>query len=135
QGDLFAGVDFLPQRHRHILGRRRVQTSFIQRLPLARRAFRAYLPLMPLAVEQLDLDAYDIILSSSHAVAKGVLTRANQLHISYVHTPIRYAWDLHHEYLRGRGFMTGLRNLFARPLLHYLRLWDRAAADRVDCLV
>src|SRR5262245_3863436 len=135
QADLFAVVDFLPERHRHILGRRRVQTSFIQRLPFARRAFRAYLPLMPLAVEQLDLDRYDIVLSSSHAVAKGVLTRADQLHISYVHTPIRYAWDLQHEYLRSGGLLAGLRNLLARPILHYLRLWDRLSADRVDSFV
>jgi len=135
QADLFAVVDFLPPRHRHMLGRRRVQTSFIQRLPFARRAFRGYLPLMPLAVEQFNLDQYDIVLSSSHAVAKGVLTRADQLHISYVHTPIRYAWDLQHEYLRGGGLLTGLRNLLARPILHYLRLWDRLSADRVDAFV
>ncbi len=135
QADLFAVVDFLPPRQRHMLGRRRVQTSFIQRLPFARRAFRAYLPLMPLAVEQFNLDQYDIVLSSSHAVAKGVLTRADQLHLSYVHTPIRYAWDLQHEYLRGGGLLRGLRNLLARPILHYLRLWDRLSADRVDAFV
>jgi len=135
RADVFAVVDFLPPRHRHMLGRRHVQTSFIQRLPFARRAFRAYLPLMPLAVEQFDLNQYDIVLSSSHAVAKGVLTRADQLHISYVHTPIRYAWDLQHEYLRGGGLLTGLRNLLARPILHYLRLWDRLSADRVDAFV
>jgi glycosyltransferase involved in cell wall biosynthesis len=135
QADLFAVVDFLSPRQRQMLGRRRVQTSFIQRLPFARRAFRAYLPLMPLAVEQLNLDQYDIVLSSNHAVAKGVLTRADQLHISYVHTPIRYAWDLQHEYLRGSGWLTGLRNLLARPVLHYLRLWDRLSADRVDAFI
>src|SRR5438067_4734958 len=135
QADLFAIVGFLPPRHRRMLGRRRLQPSFIQRLPFARRAFRAYLPLMPLAVEQFDLNRYDIVLSSSHAVAKGVLTRADQLHISYVHTPMRYAWDLQHEYLRSGGLLSGLRNLFARPILHYLRLWDRLAADRVDAFV
>lgn len=135
QADVFALVDFLPERQRHMLGGRPVQTSFIQRLPFARRAFRGYLPLMPLAVEQFDLDRYDIVLSSNHAVAKGALTRADQLHISYVHTPIRYAWDLHHQYLRGGGLLTGLRNLLARPVLHYLRLWDRLAADRVDLFV
>jgi glycosyltransferase involved in cell wall biosynthesis len=135
QADLFAIVDFLPPRQRQMLGRRAIQTSFIQRLPFARRAFRAYLPLMPLAVEQFDLDRYDIVLSSSHAVAKGVLTRADQLHISYVHTPIRYAWDLQHEYLRSGGLLAGLRNVLARPILHYLRLWDRLSADRVDAFI
>jgi glycosyltransferase involved in cell wall biosynthesis len=135
EADLFAVVDFLPEADRHMLQGRPVHTSFIQRLPFARRAFRAYLPLMPLAVEQWDLSRYDIVLSSSHAVAKGVLTRADQLHIAYVHTPLRYAWDLQHEYLRQAGLDRGLRTLIVRPLLHYLRLWDRAAADRVDCFV
>jgi glycosyltransferase involved in cell wall biosynthesis len=133
--DVFSLVDFLPAEHRGMLGGRRVTTSFIQRLPLARRAFRAYLPLMALAIEQLDLSRYDIVLSSSHAVAKGVLTRADQLHISYVHTPIRYAWDLQHEYLAGKGWRTKLRNFFARPILHYLRMWDRLSADRADFLI
>ena len=78
EADVFSLVDFLPDEHRGMLGGRQVTTSFIQRLPFARKAFRAYLPLMPLAVEQLDLDRYDIVLSSSHAVAKGVLTRAER---------------------------------------------------------
>jgi len=133
--DLFAVVDFLPASDRGMLGGRPVQTSFIQRLPFARRWFRGYLPLMPLAVEQWNLAAYDVILSSSHAVAKGVLTRADQLHISYVHTPLRYAWDLQHEYLEPSGLRWGLKSLLARAMLHYLRLWDRAATDRVDVLV
>jgi glycosyltransferase involved in cell wall biosynthesis len=132
QADLFALVDFLPTAQRAMLGGRAVHTSFLQNLPLARRFFRGYLPLMPLAVEQWDLSAYDIILSSSHAVAKGVLTKADQLHISYVHTPLRYAWDLSHEYLRQARLGWGPRGLLARALLHYLRLWDRASADRVD---
>ena len=135
QADLFALVDFLPERDRGMLGDRAVRTSFIQRLPFARRYFRAYLPLMPLAVEQWDFSSYDIVLSSSHAVAKGVLTRADQLHISYIHTPIRYAWDLQHEYLRQAGLTRGLKSLLVRPILHYLRLWDRAAADRVDVMI
>ncbi|BCZ94071.1 hypothetical protein TthAK1_06880 [Thermus thermophilus] len=75
-----------------------VHTSFIERLPKGREKYRAYLPLMPLAIEQFDLSGYDVVISSSHAVAKGVLTRADQLHISYVHTPIRYAWDLQFQY-------------------------------------
>ena len=135
KADLFAAVDFLPEADRHMLQGRTVHTSFIQRLPFARRAFRAYLPLMPLAVEQWDLSRYDMVLSSSHAIAKGVLTRADQLHIAYVNTPIRYAWDLQHEYLRQSGLDRGLRTLLVRPLLHYLRLWDRVAADRVDLFV
>ena len=86
-----------------------IYTSFIQRLPGAKRNHRRYLPLMPLAIEQLDLSDYDLVISSSHAVAKGVLTYAGQLHISYLHTPIRYAWDLQDQYLRQSGLDRGLR--------------------------
>lgn len=112
-----------------------IHTSFIQHLPFARRHFRQYLPLMPLAVEQFDLSDYDLIFSSNHAVAKGVVTRADQLHISYVYTPIRYAWDLQHQYLQQAGLERGWKSGFTRLTLHYLRLWDLAAAHRVDCFV
>lgn len=101
QADIFAIVDFLEDRA--CLRGRPVQTSFIQRLPFARKRYRGYLPLMPLAIEQLDLSGYDLIISSSHAVAKGVLTGPDQMHVSYVHSPIRYAWDLQHQYLRESG--------------------------------
>jgi len=87
---------------------------------------------MPLAVEQIDLRPYDIVLSSSHAVAKGVLTRAGQLHVSYTHTPIRYAWDLYLDYLTESGMNRGMKGWLARLVLHYLRLWDSTAANRVD---
>lgn len=109
-----------------------VQTSFIQMLPKAKEKYRFYLPLMPLAVEQFDLRPYDVVLSSSHAVAKGILTRADQLHVSYTHTPVRYAWDLYLNYLGTSGMDRGIRTLLARPTLHYLRLWDVAGANRVD---
>lgn len=118
-----------------VLGGRRVRTSFIQRLPGSRRWYGAYLPLMPLAVEALDLREYNLVISSSHAVAKGVRTRADQLHISYVHTPMRYAWDLEEDYLRRTSLQRGLRATFARAVLHYLRLWDVATANRVDVFV
>ena len=100
EADLFAVCDFLPAAERGFLGGRTVTTSFIQRLPFARRMFRNYLGLMPLAIEQLDLSGYDLVVSSSHAVAKGVLTGPGQLHVSYIHSPMRYAWDLQHQYLR-----------------------------------
>lgn len=109
-----------------------VRTSFIQTLPGARKRYRSYLPLMPLAVEQFDLRNYDLVLSSSHAVAKGVLTRADQLHVSYVHTPVRYAWDLYLDYLEASSAGQVIKSLPARLVLHYLRLWDQAAANRVD---
>jgi len=109
-----------------------VSTSFIQSLPWSKKKYRSYLPLMPIAVEQLDLRDYDLVLSSSHAVAKGVLTRADQLHLSYTHTPVRYAWDLYLDYLADNDLDRGAKSLMARLLLHYLRLWDFSAASRVD---
>jgi glycosyltransferase involved in cell wall biosynthesis len=135
RADLFALVDFLPAGRRGFLAGRKVTTSFLQRLPFARRRFRAYLPLMPLAIEQFDLAAYDLVISSSHCVAKGVLTGPDQLHISYVHTPMRYAWDAQHEYLAGAGLTRGLRSWYARWMLHKLRTWDARSANGVDQLV
>ncbi len=130
--DLFSLVDFLAPEQRHFIGHRAVQTSFIQQLPWAKQAFRQYLPLMPLAVEQFDLSTYDVVISSNHAVAKGVLTAPHQLHISYVHTPIRYAWDLQHQYLQQAGLERGPKGALTRLILHYLRLWDTISANRVD---
>ena len=132
EADLFSLVDFLSPEQRHFIGHRSVQTSFIQKLPFAKRAFRQYLPLMPLAVEQFDLSSYDVVISSNHAVAKGVLTAPHQLHISYVHTPIRYAWDLQHQYLQQAGLERGAKSVLTRLILHYLRLWDSTSANRVD---
>ena len=112
-----------------------VHASFLQRLPRAQKWYRRYLPLYPLAIEQFDLSAYDVILSSSHAAAKGVLTRSNQLHICYCHTPMRYAWDLTHAYLREHGLERGLKGALARFFLHYLRTWDSLTANRVDYFI
>ncbi len=132
QADLYCVCDFLPESYRGFLQGRVPRTTFIQRLPLARRHYRSYLPLMPLAIEQLDLSAYDIVLSSSHAVAKGVLTGADQLHVSYVHSPMRYAWDLQHQYLRESGLGKGLKGWAARWMLHKLRVWDLRSSFGVD---
>lgn len=122
--DLFALVDFLEEGDRGFLKGRTPHTSFIQKLPMARRKYRQYLPLMPLAIEQFDLSSYDVIISSSHAVAKGVITSPSQTHISYVHSPMRYAWDLQHQYLRESGMTGGMKSFIARALLHYMRMWD-----------
>jgi glycosyltransferase involved in cell wall biosynthesis len=135
EADLFVTVDFLPEEDRAFLQGHKITTSFIQKLPFAQKKYRAYLPLMPLAVEQFDLSAYDLIISSSHAVAKGVITGPNQLHISYVHSPMRYAWDLQHQYLRESGLLTGFKGLIAKYLLHRLRLWDLRTANGVDVFV
>jgi glycosyltransferase involved in cell wall biosynthesis len=132
KADLFSLVEFLPPELRLFIHHKPVQTSFLQRLPFAKTKFRHYLPLMPLAIEQFDLSDYDLVLSSSHAVAKGVITRADQLHISYVHTPIRYAWDLQQQYLKGSKLERGAGAFLTHLVLHYLRLWDLATANRVD---
>lgn len=132
QADLFAVVDFLGPSERAFLHQKTSKTTFIQSLPFAKTKYRSYLPLMPLAIEQLDLSPYDLILSSSHAVAKGVITGPNQLHISYVHSPMRYAWDLQHQYLHECGLQHSWRGHIARYFLHKLRLWDVRSANGVD---
>jgi glycosyltransferase involved in cell wall biosynthesis len=135
EADLFTVCDFLPDDERAFLRGRAPRTSFIQRLPGARKHFRKYLPLMPIAIEQFDLTGYDLVISSNHAVAKGVLTGPDQLHVSYVHSPMRYAWDLQHQYLRESGSDRRLRGIVTRYMLHRLRIWDRASAAGVDVLV
>ena len=135
QADLYSVVDFLPEGERAFLHGRRPRTSFIPRLPGARKRFRSYLPLMPIAMEQHDLSGYDLVISSNHAVAKSVITGPDQLHLSYVHSPMRYAWDLQHQYLREAGMVGGLKGAVARGLLHYLRQCDLASANRVDRFV
>jgi glycosyltransferase involved in cell wall biosynthesis len=132
QADLFAVVDFLKDDERGFIMNKPVKTSFIQSLPFAKTKYRTYLPLMPLAVEQFDLSGYDLVLSSSHAVSKGVLTGPDQLHISYIHSPIRYAWDLQHQYLQESGLVKGPKSFLARALLHKIRNWDTRTANGVD---
>ncbi|WP_298704091.1 glycosyltransferase family 4 protein [uncultured Campylobacter sp.] len=131
--EIYSLIDFLKGADRDkILKGKHAHTSFIQKLPFAKDKYRNYLPLFPLAIEQFDLSGYDVVLSSSHAVAKGVLTHSNQLHIAYVHTPIRYAWDLYHQYLRESGLDCGLKGVLAKYFLHKIRLWDASTANRVD---
>jgi hypothetical protein len=97
QADVFTLFDVLSPRDRSRLGFEKTRTSFLQRMPLIRSQHRMFLPLMPFAIEQFDLSNYDLVISSSYAVAKGVLTSPDQLHVSYVHSPIRYAWDMQHS--------------------------------------
>ena len=135
EATLYSLIDSVPEEQRDFLQGKSVETSFIQQLPFADRAYRYYLPFAPLAIEQFDLFDHDVVVSSSYAVAKGALTRADQLHVSYVHSPMRYAWDLYHDYLTADGIGERLRNLLARPILHYLRLYDVSTAPRVDVFV
>jgi len=132
QADIFTIVDFLPEKDRAFLEGHTITTSFIQKLPFAKTKYRHYLPLMPLAVEQFDLSDYDLVISSSHAVAKGVITGPNQKHICICYSPIRYAWDLQHQYLKESGLDHGIKGWFAKYLLYRIRLWDYRTANGVD---
>lgn len=127
--DLFSVVDFFPKNLRQHLLFKQAKTTFIQKLPFAKQIFRHYLFLMPLAIEQLDVTGYDLVLSSSYAVAKGVITAPDQVHLCYCHTPIRYAWDQQFQYLKR---MKGMKKLCARWMLHHIRLWDVRTANNVD---
>jgi len=133
--DLYALIDFESTNPQSYLFGRSIGTTFLQHLPFARNGVQKYLPLLPLAIEQLDIRGYDVILSSSHAVAKGILTTPQQLHICYCHTPMRYAWDLTFDYLRSSRMGRGPQGLITRYLLHQLRQWDALSANRVDYFI
>jgi glycosyltransferase involved in cell wall biosynthesis len=135
KADIFAVVDFIPEKDRDFIKNKSVITTFIQNLPRAKKKYRNYLPLMPMAIEQLDVSKYDLVISSSHCVAKGVLTGPNQIHISYVHSPIRYAWDLQHQYLHESGLNHGIKGKVAKLILHYMRIWDTRTSNGVDYFV
>ena len=132
---LYALIDFESSNPDSYLYGRAIGTTFLQNFPFARRGVQKYLPLLPLAIEQLDLRGYDAILSSSHAVAKGVLSSPHQVHICYCHTPMRYVWDLTFDYLRGSSAGRGLPGILTRYLLHRLRQWDVISANRVDYFI
>jgi len=131
--DIFTLVDFLDKQEREaILGGRQTNVSFIQKLPFAQKHFRHYLAFFPRAIEQFDLSEYDLIISSSWAVAKGVKKIRKQLHVSYCHTPIRYAWDLYDEYTSDLPiFMKQV----VQGILKYIKRWDYRSSKRVDFFI
>jgi len=134
--DIYSLIDFLSDEDRKIILKgKKAKTSFIQKLPKAKEKYRNYLPLFPIAIEQFDLSEYDLVLSSSHAVAKGVLTYHHQLHICYMHTPIRYAWDLYQQYLKESNLKSALKGLLAKYFLHKIRIWDIISTNRVDYFI
>lgn len=129
---LYSIVDFLSNENKKYFMDKKIETTFVQHLPKAKKQYQKYLPLMPFAVEQLDVTKHEVVLSSSHAVSKGVITGPDQLHISYIHSPIRYAWDLQHQYLRESGFDKGVKGFLAKWFLHKIRLWDVRTSNGVD---
>src|SRR4030067_2393158 len=132
EADLYSLIDFLPDNQREFILNKKATTSFLQKFPLVRKKYRSYLPFMPIAIEQFDLLGYDLIVSISHAVAKGVLKTPKQLHICYCHTPIRYAWDLQQQYLKETKLNKGIRGMIAKAILHYIRIWDQSSVHRVN---
>ncbi len=133
--DVFTLFDVLTDEERAWIGFDKSKTSFLQRIPGIAKIHRALLPIMPFAIEQFDLSGYDLVISSSYAVAKGVITGPDQLHIAYVHSPMRYAWDLQHQYLRDAPGPFGLKAAFARIMLHRIRTWDTSSGVRPDVIV
>ncbi len=128
--DIFSLVDFLNDEDRkEVLKGKQAKTSFMQKLPFAKKHFRNYLPLFPKAIESLDVSGYDLIISSSWAVAKGIKKNDNQLHICYCHTPIRYVWDLYDEYTQN---LKQPKKFLVKQTLKYIRKWDLDTVDRVD---
>lgn len=130
--DHYGLVDFLGEADREfILKGKKANTSFIQNLPTSKSNHRKFLQLFPYAIEQFNLNEYDLILSSSASIAKGVLTNQNQLHICYCHSPMRYAWDLYYQYLEESNYK-GLKRMYAKYVLNKIRLWDVVSTNRVD---
>jgi glycosyltransferase involved in cell wall biosynthesis len=130
--DLYSLLDFLPDEDRGFILDKRATTSFIQKLPMVKEKYRNYLILMPFAIKRFDLSGYDLIITSSHTVAKGVRKYPGQLHICYCHTPMRYIWDLQNQYLKEAGLDRGLRGVILRALFSILRKWDVSTSKNVD---
>jgi glycosyltransferase involved in cell wall biosynthesis len=136
QADVFSLVDFFDAENRKfILHGKSTRNSFIQRFPFARTKYRNYISFFPYAIEQFDLSQYNLIISSSSAVAKGVLTSCNQLHICYCHSPMRYAWDLYHQYTGEKKLHSGLKAWLFKYFMHHIRIWDFVASQRIDHFV
>lgn len=135
EAQVFTLFDVLDEEQRRSIGYTKSEVSFLQRFPRVDKFHRHLLPLMPLAIEQLDLAGYDLVISSSCAVAKGVITGPEQVHVAYVHSPMRYAWDLQNQYLKESGGRLRIKEALARSMLHRLRLWDSSSSLRADAVV
>lgn len=132
EATIFTIVDFIDKDNAKFLLNKKILTSYIQKFPFVRKFYRVYLPFMPLAIEQFNFAKYDIVITNSHAVAKGVLVGPDQLHICYCHSPMRYAWDLQNQYLNESNASSGIKSWIIRHLLHKLRIWDVRSSVGVD---
>ena len=132
---VFALIDKMPERDRSFIGVARSRTTFLDRLPGVASTYRRLLPLFPVAMSALDLGEFDLVISNSHAIAKGVRTRSHQLHLCYCLSPMRYAWDLRAQYLEETGLARGVRGYAANRVLDGLQRWDRVTSTRVDSFI
>lgn len=126
--DIYTHV-YDPEKISKTIKRHKIITTFIDRLPFSKSKYQLYLPLMPLALEQLDLTGYDLVISSESGPAKGIITRPDAIHICYCHSPMRYVWDMYHSYIKNVGT---LKKIVMAPLIHYLKIWDYSSSARVD---
>ncbi len=133
--DIYTLFDFVSRDDAPFLNGKKITTSSLQKFPKAEKYYRNLLPLLPYAIEQFDLRKYELIVSSSSAVAKGIISSPDQLHICYCHSPMRYAWDLQAHYLKHTGLSSGVKSMFIRYVLHRLRIWDVISSNRVDQFV
>jgi glycosyltransferase involved in cell wall biosynthesis len=134
--EYYSLLDFLKKKDRDfILKGKQSKTTFIQKFPLVKNNHRKFLQFFPSAIESFNLNDFDLIISSSSSIAKGVLTNQNQIHICYCHSPMRYAWNLYHEYLKDKGLTKGLKGWYAKRVLSKLRIWDVISTNRVDYFV
>ena len=135
QADIYTMIDTLPKEHRSFLGGHTIYTSCLQKYKFTKTKYKYFMPFMPYLVEQFDLCEYDLVISSSHFVAKGVITHPEQLHIAYIYSPVRYAWDLYYEYEKIGALGSGIKKLFMKLWLHKMRIWDFTSAHRPDFLI
>ncbi len=133
--DIFSLIDALSDENRKFLKGKPVKTSFVQKLPGGKKYYRHCFPIMPLAIEQFDFSGYDLVITSSYAFAKGIITGPRQLHLCYCHSPIRYAWDLQNQYLKESKMDSGVKGWFVRSMLHFIRMWDSRTAAGVDAFM
>ena len=133
--DIYTLFDFLDDEQRKTFGDCKITASYLNKWPKVEKYYRKLLPFCPMAIEDFDLSEYDLIISSSHAVAKGVITGAEQIHVSYVHSPTRYAWDLMHHYLKESNMDRGIKGYIAKKILHKFRIWDYRTANGVDSFI
>jgi glycosyltransferase involved in cell wall biosynthesis len=135
EADVFTLFDFVSRTDAPFLTGRKVTTSILQKLPKAKHYYRYLLPVLPLAIEQFDLSNYELVISSSSAVAKGVITSPDQTHVCYCHSPMRYAWDMQSQYLQQAGLEFGIKSAYLRYVLHKIRMWDATSSTRVDAFI